>query len=215
MIQRGKTQVRAKLIFQSSTVAPLGDSNGVNKRMWTMLVRNSVALGHSWLLPSMFPILVFVLVQHGKNGGSKVEGSLLGWPLSINGSLRTNTFRILSIDGGLRFWDIFRSISLSIRVCHSYGKTHGFRVMVFVGMGTVPDLANPCLLRHPWHSVMGTLWVIYNPHGLQQATSFLLLSSFLLDQLSSWHSHLHWQLHIYFLFFKLPALFHHADTTIF
>ena len=78
MIQRGKTEERVKLIFQSSTVAPLGNSNGVDKRVWMMLIRKGVARGHSQLLPSNFPILVFVLVQHGKNGGSKVEGSLLG-----------------------------------------------------------------------------------------------------------------------------------------
>ena len=27
------------------------------------------------------------------------------------------------------------------RICHGYGKTHGFMVMGFVGTGTVPDLA--------------------------------------------------------------------------
>ena len=90
------------------------------------------------------------------------------------------------------------------RLINGYGKTHGFRVTVFAGMGMVPDLANLCLPMHPCHSVTGTSWVIYlrsagiyNPHGLQQATSFLLLSPFLLDQLSSCHSHLRWQLHIY------------------
>ena len=65
------------MIFQSLTVAPLGDSNGVDKRVWMMLIRKGVALGHSRLLPNKFPILVFVLVQHGKNRGSKVKGSLL------------------------------------------------------------------------------------------------------------------------------------------
>lgn len=46
------------------------------------------------------------------------------------------------------------------RVCHSYGKTHRFKVTVFAGMGMVPDLANPHLSRHLWHGVTGTSQVI-------------------------------------------------------
>ena len=49
--------MRVKLIFQSLTVAPLRDSNGVDKRVWMMLIRKGVALGHSRLLPNKFPIL--------------------------------------------------------------------------------------------------------------------------------------------------------------
>jgi hypothetical protein len=48
---------------------------------------------------------------------------------------------------------------LGLRVCHVYGKTRGFRVTGFAGMGTVPNLAYPRITAYPCHSVTGLLRV--------------------------------------------------------
>ena len=125
------------------------------------------------------------------------------------------------------------------RVCHEYGKTHGFRVMVFAGTGTVSDLAYLCVPMDPCHGVTGTPQVHHRyimgsnlsvstalftitAHGPQQVTSYLLFSPFLIKQLSANFLHgtlihgtlIYWQLYIYrsnYQFVKLPVLSHNAD----
>ena len=50
----------------------------------------------------------------------------------------------------------------STRVCHGYGKTRGFRVTGFAGMGTVLNLAYPCITAYPCHGITGMLRVYYH-----------------------------------------------------